>query len=328
MKVKFIIISFVLIVLFVLDVALGSMEINLSEIFDHSSISSHIIFNFRLPKAIVALLSGVALSVSGLLMQTVFRNPLADPYILGVSSGSSLGVAIFLMGAPLLGVGLLQNMGMIFSSWLGAASILLLIMAVSSRLKDIMAVLILGMMFGSAASAFVSILQYFSSEVSVKGFAIWSMGSLGGLSTPQLYILATCTIAGLVMAIWAIKPLNLLLLGENYARTMGLNVMMTRGIIFGATSLLAGSVTAFCGPIAFVGIAVPHIARMVFRRGDHRILLPGSALIGASMMLLSDIISGAPASDLVIPINTVTSLFGIPIVVLVVINGRKNRIMQ
>lgn len=327
MRLKFIIISMLLVLLFAADIALGSMRIDLNEIFSSGSMSSRIVLDFRLPKAIVALLSGVALSVSGLMMQTVFRNPLADPYILGVSSGASLGAAMFLMGAPLLGIVYLQDMGMIFSAWAGAAAILILVMTVSSRLKNIMAVLILGMMFGSAASAFVNILQYFSSEVAVKGFAIWSMGSLGGLSTVQLSILAACTCLGVIMAIWAIKPLNLLLMGENYARSMGLNVMLTRGIIFGATSLLAGSVTAFCGPIAFVGIAVPHIARMIFRQANHRVLVPACALLGGAMMLLSDILATVPNSDMVLPINTVTSLFGIPIVILIVFNGHKNRLM-
>lgn len=327
MKTKFTIISILFVVLFVADVLLGSMRIDYAEVFSDGSIANRIVLDFRLPKALVAMLVGVALSVSGLMMQTVFRNPLADPYILGVSSGAGLGVALFLMGVPLLGMGWLQELGITFAAWMGAAIVLILVMVISSRLKNIMAVLILGVMFASAASAIINILQYFSSESSLKGFAIWSMGSLGGLSPVQLAILASCTLIGLLMSTWAIKSLNMLLLGENYARSMGLNVHTTRIVVFGATSLLAGSITAFCGPIAFVGIAVPHIARMVFRRADHRILMPACALLGGAMMLLSDIIATVPNSELVLPINTITSLLGIPVVVLVIFRGHKNRLI-
>lgn len=327
MRTKFTITAILLLLLFAADILVGSMKIDYGDIFTPDSIANRIIFDFRLPKAIVALLAGVALSVCGLMMQTIFRNPLADPYILGVSSGASLGVAIFLMGAPLLGIGFLQDMGTILSAWIGAAAILVLVMTISYRLRNIMAVLILGIMFGSAASALVGVLQFFGSEASVKGFAVWSMGSLGGLSEMQLTILAACTVAGLIMSVWAIKPLNLLLLGDNYARSMGLNIVVTRSIIFGATSLLSGSVTAFCGPIAFIGIAVPHIARMVFRSANHRVLLPASALTGGAVMLLSDLIAGMPGSSMVLPINTITSLLGIPVVILVIFNGYKNRKM-
>lgn len=305
----------------------GSLEIDPRDVFTEGSIARSIVLDFRLPKALTALAAGAALAASGLLMQTIFRNPLAGPYVLGVSSGASLGVAIFMLGAPLLGLGMAKDMGVALSAWIGASSILLLIMAVSSRIKDIMAILILGMMFGSAASAFVDVLQYFSSDAALKGFVIWAMGSLGALSGTQLLILWICTTIGVALSVWSIKSLNLLLLGENYARSMGLNVKLTRGIVFLATSLLAGGVTAFCGPIAFLGIAVPHIARMLFKRADHRVLLPASILIGADMMLLCDILAGVPGSELVLPINTVTALLGIPVVVMVVFNSRKERVM-
>lgn len=305
----------------------GSLEIDPRDVFTEGNIARSIVLDFRLPKALTALAAGAALAASGLLMQTIFRNPLAGPYVLGVSSGASLGVAIFMLGAPLLGLGIAKDMGVALSAWIGASSILLLIMAVSSRIKDIMAILILGMMFGSAASAFVDVLQYFSSDAALKGFVIWAMGSLGALSGTQLLILWICTTIGVALSVWSIKSLNLLLLGENYARSMGLNVKLTRGIVFLATSLLAGGVTAFCGPIAFLGIAVPHIARMLFKRADHRVLLPASILIGADMMLLCDILAGVPGSELVLPINTVTALLGIPVVVMVVFNSRKERVM-
>lgn len=327
MKIRFIIFSLTLVILLVADVMLGSVWLDAKEVFIDGSITQRILLDFRLPKAVVAIVAGMALSVSGLLMQTIFRNPLAGPYVLGVSSGASLGVAIFMLGAPIMGLGLVRDLGLAFSAWIGAAVILLLVMSISARIKDIMAVLILGMMFGSAASAFVDVMQYFSSDAALKGFVIWAMGSLGGLSDLQLLIMSLCIGVGLILSVASIKSLNMLLLGENYARTMGLNVSRTRALVFAATSLLAGSVTAFCGPIAFLGIAVPHIARMVFRRADHRILVPASALLGANMMLLCDIISNVPGSNLVLPINTVTALFGIPIVVMVVVNSKRSKVM-
>lgn len=329
MKLKFLLFLLLLAALFTADILVGSTGVVWP--FGEgggSDIAQRILFDFRLPKAAVALLAGVALSASGLLMQTIFRNPLAGPYVLGVSSGASLGVAVFLLGLPMLGgAGIARDIGIAASAWIGAAAILLLVMAVSARIKDIMAVLILGMMFGSAASAFVDVLQYFSSDTALKGFVIWSMGSLGGLSDGQLLIMAVCVAGGLLLAAGSIKSLNLLLLGEGYARSMGISVGRVRGVIFLAASLLAGSVTAFCGPIGFVGIAVPHIARMVFRRADHRILLPASVLIGANMMLFCDLVSQLPGADLILPVNTITALLGIPVVVMVVVNSKRGRMM-
>lgn len=327
MRGKFIILAASLVVLFMLDIVLGSINFSIVEIFKSSSdsIVGRIVSDYRLPKALTAALVGVALSLSGVMMQTVFRNPLAGPYVLGVSSGASLGVALFLLGAPVIGVA--SGLGVAVSAWIGAAVILLVVLFVSVRLKDIMAVLILGMMLSSAASAGVDVMQYFSSESALKGFVIWSMGSLGAVGIEQLWILSSAVIAGVVVAIMSIRRLDMLLLGENYARSMGLNMTSTRIIIFAATSILAGSVTAFCGPIAFIGIAVPHVARMVFKTAAHRILLPASMLFGAAIMLACDIIAGVPGSQTVLPINTVTALFGIPIVILVVIKSRRGRIM-
>ncbi len=329
LKLKFTLFLLLFAALAIADVLVGSTGV-LWSFGDHADpdIVRRILFDFRLPKAVVALLAGSALSASGLLMQTIFRNPLAGPYVLGVSSGASLGVALFLLGLPMLGgAGIARDLGTAASAWIGAAAILLLVTAVSARIRDIMAVLILGMMFGSAASAFVDVLQYFSSDTALKGFVVWSMGSLGGLSHGQLLIMAVCVAGGLLLAALSVKPLNLLLLGESYARSMGVSVGRVRGIIFLATSLLAGSVTAFCGPIGFVGIAVPHIARMIFRRADHRILLPASVLIGADMMLLCDMISQLPGTDLILPVNTITALLGIPVVVMVVVNSKRGRMM-
>ena len=233
----------------------------------------------------MALLAGAALSVSGLQMQTLFRNPLAGPYVLGISSGASLGVALVVLA----GVG--SSVGIATAAWAGAATVLLVIAAVGHRIKDIMVILILGMMFSSGVGAVVQILQYLSKEEALKAFVVWTMGSLGDVTVPQLAVLVPSVIAGLLLAVITIKPLNLLLFGEEYAVTMGLNIRRSRGLLFLSTTLLAGTVTAFCGPIGFIGLAMPHVARMLFRNGDHRVLVPGTILSGAAVLLLCDLVS-------------------------------------
>ena len=254
-------------------------------------------------------------------MQTLFRNPLAGPYVLGVSSGAGLGVALFLLGAPLLGVAghsFVRSLGVAGAAWLGSALVLAIVMAVSRRIKDIMVILILGMMFGSGISSIVEILQYLSSEAALKSFVIWTMGSLGDVTAQQLTILVPSIVVGLLLAVWTIKPLNLLLFGEEYAVTMGLNIRRSRGLLFLSTTLLAGTVTAFCGPIGFIGLAMPHVARMLFRNGDHRVLVPGTILSGAAVLLLCDLVS----KFFTLPINAITALLGIPIVVWVVLRNK------
>lgn len=314
-------------VLFVADIALGSVDIPLRDVVAvltggkaDASVRS-IVLDIRLVKAVMALLAGVALSVSGLQMQTLFRNPLAGPYVLGVSAGASFGVALFLLGAPLLGIAshpAVQTIGTAGAAWIGAAAVLLLVMSLARRIKDIMVILILGMMLSSAIGAAVEILQYLSNEASLKSFVVWTMGSLGDVTYTQLSIIAPVILAGIVLAVVAIKPMNMLLLGENYARTMGLNLRRTQRTIFLSTTLLAGTITAFCGPIGFVGLAVPHLARMIFVSADHRVLVPASLLIGIAMMLACDII----AKVLTLPINTITALMGIPIVIYIVTRNR------
>lgn len=330
----FVSISLLVVALVLLDIVLGSVKLSLSDVWTvltggegADPMVKTILINFRLPKAAVAIMAGAALSACGLQMQTLFRNPLAGPFVLGISSGASLGVSIFLLGLPLFGVGIatdtFRNLGVVGAAWAGSALILVVIMAVSVRIKDIMAILILGMMFGSAATAFVEILQYLSPESALKSFVVWTMGSLGGVSVTQLQLLVPIIVVGLVLSVLLIKPLNMLLLGEHYARTMGLNIRMVRGVIFLSTILLAGTITAFCGPIGFIGIAVPHIARMLFSEADHKVLMPASMLLGAAVMLLCDVVSQMPGYDMVLPINTITALMGIPIVVLVIIRNRK-----
>ena len=298
--------------LFLLDLAVGAVRIPVGDVWaaltggDCPRTTAKIVLNIRLIKAVVALLAGAALSVSGLQMQTLFRNPLAGPYVLGISSGASLGVALVVLA------------GIAGAAWLGAAVVLLVIAAVGHRIKDIMVILILGMMFSSGVSAVVQILQYLSKEEALKAFVIWTMGSLGDVTVPQLAILLPSVIVGLLLAVWTIKPLNLLLFGEEYAVTMGLNIRRSRGLLFLSTTLLAGTVTAFCGPIGFIGLAMPHVARMLFREADHRVLLPGTLLSGAAVLLLCDIVS----KMFTLPVNAITALLGIPIVVWVVLRNK------
>lgn len=309
--------------LFLVDLAVGSVAIPLREVWasltggEVAASTAKIVRSIRLMKAVVAILAGAALSVSGLQMQTLFRNPLAGPYVLGISSGASFGVALLLLGAPMLGLtgsGIVASFGMAGAAWLGAAAVLTLVAVLSRRIKDIMVILILGMMCSSGIDAVVQILQYLSSEGALKSFVIWTMGSLGDVTSQQLGLLSAAVVIGLVLAVAVIKPLNLLLLGEQYARTMGLNIRRTRLLVFLSTTLLAGTVTAFCGPVGFIGLAVPHLARMLFREADHRTLIPASALTGSAVLLFCDLISKL----FTLPINTVTALMGIPTVVWVV----------
>lgn len=304
--------------LFLLDLAVGAVPVPLGDVWaaltggDCPRATAKIILNIRLIKAVVALLAGAALSVSGLQMQTLFRNPLAGPYVLGISSGASLGVALVVLA----GVG--SSIGIAGAAWLGAALVLVVIAAVGHRIKDIMVILILGMMFSSGIGAVVQILQYVANDESLKMFVVWTMGALGDVTLDQLAVLIPSIIAGLLLAVITIKPLNLLLFGEEYAVTMGLNVRCSRGLLFLSTTLLAGTVTAFCGPIGFIGLAMPHVTRMLFRNSDHRVLVPGTVLSGASVLLLCDLVSKLFS----LPINAITALLGIPIVVWVVLRNK------
>ena len=314
----FIVLTAITLFLFLLDLAVGAVAVPLGDVWaaltggDCPRATAKIILNIRLIKAVVALLAGAALSVSGLQMQTLFRNPLAGPYVLGISSGASLGVALVVLA----GVG--SSIGIAGAAWLGAAIVLVVIAAVGHRIKDIMVILILGMMFSSGISAVVQILQYVANDESLKMFVVWTMGSLGDVTFNQLAVLIPSIIAGLLLAVITIKPLNLLLFGEEYAVTMGLNVRRSRGLLFLSTTLLAGTVTAFCGPIGFIGLAMPHVTRMLFRNSDHRVLVPGTVLSGAAVLLLCDLVSKL----FTLPINAITALLGIPIVVWVVLRNK------
>jgi iron complex transport system permease protein len=323
-----------LVLLLLLNISLGSVSIPIKDVFNSligeksgRETWNYIIINYRLPKAITAIFVGIGLSVSGLLMQTLFRNPLAGPDVLGLSSGASLGVATIVMGATFLPMGLstvlLSSFGIILASSLGSFLVLLAVLAVSQRLRDTMAILIVGLMFASLTSAIVGTLTYFSTAEQLQKFTFWSMGNLGNLSWSSIVILSVCVVIGLLLSLVSIKPLNALLLGENYARSLGINYKRTRLIIILATSILAGSITAYAGPIAFIGLAVPHIAKLVFQTSNHTILFWSTLLFGAIIMLICDSISQLPGSDLTLPINAVTSIFGAPIVIWLLIRKRK-----
>jgi len=285
-----------------------------------------ILWNFRLPKAFTAILVGMALSISGLLMQTLFRNPLAGPYVLGLSSGASLGVAFVILGAGFLPSFLatifLSSYGIVLASALGSAFVLIAVLAVSQKLKDTMAILIVGLMFGSLTSAVVSVLSYFSTAEQLQKFTFWSLGSLANLSWSEVSLLFFITFIGITLSFLVIKPLDALLLGEKYAKSLGVNFKKTRYIIIFATSILAGSITAFVGPIAFIGLAVPHIAKLIFQTSNHFILFWSTLLIGAIILLFCDIIAQCPGQDITLPINAVTSIIGAPIVIWLLVRKR------
>jgi iron complex transport system permease protein len=322
-----------LIVLFFINISFGSITIPFKEVYSsltggQSSKSTweYIIINYRLPKAITAVLVGMGLSISGLLMQTLFRNPLAGPYVLGLSSGASLGVAFVILGASILpsflsGI-LLSPYGIVLASTLGSTTVLLLVLLVSQQLRDTMAILIVGLMFGSFTSAVVGVLTYFSSAEQLQKFTFWSMGNLGNLSWSSIVILSICVLLGLFLSLLSIKPLNALLLGENYAKSMGLNFNKARLIIILATSILAGSITAYAGPIAFVGLAVPHIAKLVFQTSNHTVLFWSTLLFGAAIMLICDVVSQMPGMEITLPINAITSILGAPVVIWLLVRKR------
>ncbi len=323
-----------IVLLFLISLSTGSVNIPLDEVFKTLTLEGsskntwdYIILNFRLPKAIVAILAGIGLSISGLLMQTLFRNPLAGPYVLGISSGASLGVAIIVLGSGILPIFLKDifqsNYGLVLAASLGSFLVLVSVMIVSQKLKDTMAILIVGLMFGSITSAVVSVLTYFSSAEQLKKFTLWGLGNLGSQSWESILLLSAVVLIGLVLSYVCIKPLNALLLGENYARSMGVNFRLVKNIIIIATSLLAGGITAFVGPIAFIGLAVPHLTKLMLSTSDHKILFWGTIGVGSIIMLLCDILSQMPGFDFILPVNAVTSIIGAPVVIWLLV--RKQR---
>ena len=328
----FTILSVLLLVLFLVNISLGSVHIPFEDVLKIISGVSPtkeswqtIILNFRLPKAITAILVGSGLSICGLLMQTLFRNPLAGPFVLGISSGASLGVAILILGSSLFGFSFLatSNWSLAIAASLGSFLVLSAVIIAANRVKNTMSILIIGLMFGSLTSAVISVLAYFSEAEQIQQYLFWSFGSLGNLSWSELTVFVVLYCLGILGTLSVIKPLNSFLLGENYAKSLGINVKKNRNIILLITSLLTGVITAFSGPIAFIGLAVPHIARILFSTSNHKILLPSVAVIGAIVLLICDTIAQLPSSDFTLPINAITSIFGAPIVIWLLIRKKK-----
>lgn len=319
--------SILLLLLFIADVSVGTTNIHLADALrawwhNDSTLQSDILLHYRLPKSIVAVMVGISLSISGLQMQTLFRNPLADPYILGISAGAGLGVALFVLGKPLFVTSAWWQWGQAFAAWVGAVGVALLLVLIAGRVRSIMTLLILGVILGSAVSALINLLQYFGEAASLKSYVLWTMGNVGNVSQVQLLVLCAITAFGSIVALLSHNTLNALMLGEEYARSIGYNVSLHRTLIIFTATLLTGAAVAFCGPIGFIGIAVPHIARMILQNANHRYLLPATMLTGACVLLLCDTLSQLPGNAAVLPINTITALLGIPIVIFVILRNR------
>lgn len=327
----FLVVGLAFILFFVLDLIIGNVVIPLRELQQmlsfgtkqSSSVFTVIFFEMRLPKALSAILVGAGLSVSGIFMQSLFRNPLAGPFTLGVSSGASLGVALFVMSGAFSGSLFISWLGMSVSAIIGAFLILSIVLLISYRVSDGVSLLIIGIMLGSLTTAIISILQYFSQAEELQNFIVWTFGSLSGITWQQLKILAPIVLFTCLFSLMLAKPLNALLLSDNYANSIGVNVKQIRFFIIVISGVLAGIITAFAGPIAFIGIAVPHLARNIFQTTNHRILIPAVLLLGSLIMLICDMISQLPIFTGPIPINSVTSLFGAPVVIWVIFRNKR-----
>ena len=324
---KFILLAILCLIAFIADIALGSVTIAPKEIYhalfvDNQSIFYQIILNHRLPKAITALLIGSSLSVAGLLMQTLFRNPLAGPDVLGINSGASLGVALLTLGGASIPMLIGNSYAQVIAAILGAILILALVLLTSTKVKNTVSLLIVGVMFGYFTSSIVRILQYLSNPDTLKLFITWTFGSLSAVGWDQLQVLAPVLILAVLLALLIVKPLNAFLLGSQYAKGLGVSIDRTRLQIILITSILAGTATAFTGPIGFIGITIPHIARGLFKTSNHKIILPASVICGATVLLICDIISQMPSFNTTLPINAVTSLFGAPIILWILLRKR------
>jgi iron complex transport system permease protein len=333
-KYSFIILILTLLIFLIINISYGSVNIPfkdiISSIFNNGTGKetwNYIVINYRIPKSITAILVGSGLAISGLLMQTLFRNPLAGPYVLGISSGASLGVAILILGSSVLGSGFLlfshSNLMLSIAASIGSFMVLFAVMLVAKQVRNTMTILIIGLMFSSLTAAVISVLAYFSSAENLQQYLFWSFGSLGNLTWNEILIFTIITFVGMVLILPTIKPLNSLLLGENYAKSVGINYNKTRNLILIATSLLTGVITAFSGPIAFVGLAAPHITKLIFNTSNHKILIPAVAGLGAIIMLISDTIAQLPNSEFTLPINAITSLFGAPVVIWLLLRKKK-----
>lgn len=328
--IKYLGLAIALISCIIVDVSWGSVQIPFRDIWrgifgigELSLVHQEILYEFRIPRVAAAGITGVALSLAGLLMQGLFRNPVAGPYVLGISSGASLGVAILILGGVAFAWPSWNN------SWLqaifaigGAMLVLTFIFAAAIKVNDVSALLVVGLMLAGTISAVVTLLQYFSGNAALREFVLWSFGDFGGVLRKELFVLGLMVLVGVILSFFLIKPLNAFLLGERYAKSMGISPKQFKFSSITIAALLAGTVTAFCGPIAFIGIAGPHLARMLFRTLDHRVLMPGVILLGATVMILCDIIAQMPGSDQVLPINAIAAVLGAPVVVWIVLRKR------
>lgn len=316
-----------MVLLFVASLFLGSVHIPVSTLLcaeSGSPIDQHILFESRFPRAIVALFGGSALALAGLFMQTLFRNPLAGPSVLGITSGASLAVAVLTLGVS---ASIISQYQIALAAVIGAFAVLLVILAVAKKFFDVTAVLIVGLMLSFFTSAIVSLLQSFASADAIKAYIFWGFGSFSSVSLSDIPVFTIPIFLVLILSPLLIKPLNALLLGEMHAGSMGINIKSLRIKIMVATGILAGVVTAFCGPVAFLGLASPHIARFVFKSVDHRIILPATILLGGILALVCDIIARLPGSDYAIPLNTVCAFMGAPVVVYLIVAGRKRKFL-
>ncbi|MDD2424729.1 MAG: iron ABC transporter permease [Bacteroidales bacterium] len=331
-RIKYLAVIVILLLFSVMDLSLGSVAIPLKDIlalFSGKEVPEYvrtIIAGKRIPELITAILAGTALSVCGLQMQTLFRNPLADPYVLGISSGSGLGVSLLIMGFSSFGLSLsgtfAASIGVAAAAWAGAAGVTLIILLVSKKIRDNVTLLVFGIMLGSALSAVITLFQYLSSSASLKSYVLWTMGSLTGLDPSELWIMTLLVLTGLIISLFNIKDLNVMLMGENYAKSLGINLVRVRKRILVSATLLAGAVTAFCGPIGFIGIAVPHISRMIFKNSDHKILMPATAITGAATMVFADTLAQLPGEVMMLPVNTVSALIGVPVIIFIILKNR------
>jgi iron complex transport system permease protein len=329
-KQKFTVLGLLLVLLVFMSLYLGSVKIGIGELFQILSGAdldkSFVIWKLRMPKTFLAILSGISLALSGLYMQSVFRNPLAGPYVLGISSGSSLGVALVILGASLFGgisLNLIANLSISFAAFIGAFLVLGLVLIASRWIKDSLSILIIGLMMGSFSSAIVALLSYFSPAENLKKYLIWGMGNLSGVSEQMLLLVLISTVIGLGIGLYSTKGLNAFILGDTAAQSIGISIEKHRNLLFIATCLMTGSVTAAAGPIAFIGLSIPHISRIIFKSSDHRTLIPATILLGAISLLFCDIVASVPGSSIILPINSISSLIGAPIVIYLMLKKNK-----
>jgi iron complex transport system permease protein len=332
-KYWYIILPSLLLVLFLLNISMGSVRIPIGETLKvltgdapAQPIWTDIIFDFRLTKALTCILAGGALALGGLMMQTLFRNPLAGPDVLGLSSGASLAVAIVIMATGTGSLLFYHLFSLALAASIGCAAIFILVLGISQRIKDNVSLLLIGLMIGALTSSIVSVLQFVSRAEDQQYYLVWTFGSISSLNWLEIQILGIAVLVGVILGLISVKPLNAWLLGDNYATSMGINLKRSRMLIIIGTCILTGAVTAFCGPIAFVGLAVPHLARLVIDTTNHKVLIPAVIISGGSLMLFCDILSQLPGGGFIIPINAITSLVGAPVVIWVIVRSKKIRV--